>query len=160
MMNYFAENLWLFWAIVTVITLICELLVGGFFLLSFSFGALLAVVSAAVGLNFEVQIFVFAISSLLTLFFVRPLALRLLHNNAEADRLSNADAIIGRTGIVSQDIPANNFGRVAIDGDDWKAETLKDLSLPKGTKVEVILRDSLIITVKPVTNKKDDGPIG
>ena len=59
---------------------------------------------------------------------------------------SNADAIIGRVATVSQDIPANGFGRVALDGDDWKA-TAKE-SLDKGEKVTIVARESIILTVE------------
>ena len=59
---------------------------------------------------------------------------------------SNADAIMGRMAMVSQDIPANGYGRVALDGDDWKA-TAKE-SLSKGEKVIIVDRDSIILTVE------------
>ena len=60
---------------------------------------------------------------------------------------SNADAIIGRKAKVSQDIPANGYGRVAIDGDDWKATASTDIK--KGDTVTIVTRESIILTVEP-----------
>ena len=64
--------------------------------------------------------------------------------------MSDADAIIGRIGRVSEDIEENGFGRVALDGDDWKAATSDGRALPAGTRVKIVDRESIIITVEPV----------
>ena len=91
------------------------------------------------------QLVVFIAVSLASIFLVRPLVMRWMHH--EKDFIpSNADAIIGRVATVSQDIPANGFGRVALDGDDWKA-TAKE-SLDKGEKVTIVARESIILTVE------------
>jgi membrane protein implicated in regulation of membrane protease activity len=51
---------------------------------------------------------------------------------------------------VSQTIKAGEYGRVAIDGDDWKAESVESEDIPVGSKVEVLDRKSLILTVKTI----------
>lgn len=112
----------------------------------FAIGAAAAAVVAPFA-GFNVQLAVFAIVSTLSIFFVRPFALRYLHRDDEK-RVSNADAILGQSGIVSQVIEANGYGRVAIDGDDWKAEAENGEEIELGAKVVVTGRDSLIITVK------------
>jgi membrane protein implicated in regulation of membrane protease activity len=150
MINYFSLNLWMMWALIAVICLIFELLSGGFFIICFSFGALASVVAALLGVSFVGQVIVFAVFSFLCLFLVRPFALRYLHNRHEPDRVSNADAILGRIGFVSQDIEQGGYGRVAIDGDDWKALSSDGSAISKGAKVKVLSRDSIIITVSAV----------
>lgn len=147
-MNCIMCNLWLVWAIAAVLCLIAELLTGGFFIMCFAIGAAAAAVVAPFA-GFNVQLAVFAIVSTLSIFFVRPFALRYLHRDDEK-RVSNADAILGQSGIVSQVIEANGYGRVAIDGDDWKAEAENGEEIELGAKVVVTGRDSLIITVKRV----------
>ena len=87
---------------------------------------------------------------MLSLLFIRPSALKYLHRNAD-DRLSNADALMGREGRVSQDIAAGAHGRVAIDGDDWKAVSADGQPIAKGTAVRVVDRDSIILTVQPIS---------
>ena len=93
-----------------------------------------------------VQTAVFAIVSAIAIFLVRPFALRYIHQGTEPVP-SNADAIIGRKAKVSQDIPANGYGRVAIDGDDWKATASTDIK--KGDTVTIVTRESIILTVEP-----------
>lgn len=66
----------------------------------------------------------------------------------EADTKSNADAIVGKKCVVSEDIPQDGFGRVKLDGDEWKATAEDGKAIAKGTRVEIVSRESLIVTVK------------
>ena len=145
MIEYFLANMWQIWAVVAVVCLILELSSGDFFIICFSIGAVFAIISAVVGLNIYWQIFIFAIFSLLSVLFVRPVALRWLHKN-EPNRASNADALIGRTGKVTEAIHVNDPGYVQIDGDLWKA--VSDDTIEEGATVRVIDRESTIVTVE------------
>ncbi len=149
MIEYFAQNMWQLWVIIAVICLILELMNGDFFIMCFAIGGVCSSLAAAVGGNIYVQLAVFAIASVLSLFFVRPAALRYLHKN-EDTRVSNADALIGQMGRVSESIVADGFGRVAIDGDDWKALSIDGQPIEKGARVKVVSRESIIITVEKV----------
>ena len=75
--------------------------------------------------------------------------LKFLHKN-EVNRASNADALIGRIGKVSEGIKENGYGRVALDGDDWKAVSSDGKEITKGENVKIVGRESIIITVEPV----------
>ena len=149
MIEYFASNMWQMWVIIAVICLILELMNGDFFIMCFAIGGVCSSIAAAFGGNIYVQLAVFAITSVLSLFFVRPAALRYLHKN-EDSRVSNADALIGQTGRVSEPIVADGFGRVAIDGDDWKALSVDGQPIEKDARVRVVSRESIIITVERV----------
>ena len=146
MIDYLSQHLWQFWAVVAVVCLILELTAGDFFIMCFSIGAAFACGAAAVGLGFYAQLVFFAIFTLVSLFFVRPVALRYFHRHDEG-RVSNADALIGRHGKVVETIKAGGYGRVQIDGDIWKAEAEGALDIPEGTTVTVVNRASTIITV-------------
>jgi membrane protein implicated in regulation of membrane protease activity len=145
MIEYFLSNMWQVWAVIAVVCLILELSSGDFFIICFSIGAVFALISAVIGLNVYWQIFIFAIFSLLSVVFVRPVALRWLHKN-EPNKPTNADALIGRTGRVTEPIKTDGNGYVQIDGDMWKA--VSNTSIPVGTTVRVIGRESTIITVE------------
>lgn len=145
-MTYLMCNLWLFWAIAAVLCLIAELLTGGFFIMCFAIGAAVTAV-AALFMGFNLQLAVFAAVSVLCLFFVRPIVFRYLHR-PDDHRVSNANAILGKVGMVSQVIEPDAYGRVAIDGDDWKAQTENGEEIERGAKVVVVSRDSLIVTVR------------
>ena len=145
MIEYLAENMWQVWAIIAIVCLILELSSGDFFIICFSIGAVFGVIGAAIGLNVYWQLFIFAIFSLLSVLFVRPVALRYLHKN-DPNKPSNADALLGRTGKVTEPISAGQSGYVQIDGDMWKAVSQQSIAV--GETVRVIGRESTIITVE------------
>ena len=146
MIEYLLANMWQIWGIIAVLCLILELSSGDFFIICFSIGAVFSIIGAAIGLSIYWQIFIFAVFSLLSVLFVRPVALRWLHKN-EPNRASNADALLGRTGKVTEAIPADGNGYVQIDGDLWKAVT-SGADMPVGTTVRVVGRESTIVSVE------------
>ena len=147
MIEYFATHLWQMWILVTIACLIIELTNGDFFIMCFAIGAALTAIIAACGLGFYGQLVVFAICSVLCIFFVRPFALKYIHAGRK-DRPSNADALMGRIGRVSQTIVEGGHGRVAIDGDDWKAVSADGTAIGQDEKVRVVGRESIILTVE------------
>ena len=150
-MEFVMQNLWQIWAVIAVVCLILELSSGDFFIMCFSIGAVVAAVSAVAGVDIYWQLGIFAVATLLSIFLVRPVALRYLHRGEE-NRVSNADALMGRHGKVSETIEAGGFGRVAIDGDVWKAVSQGDEAIPVGTTVCVVGRESTIITVRALNS--------
>lgn len=147
MIDYLSSNPWLIWILISMACLILELGSGDLFLMCFAIGALGGSLAAALGGGVILQIIVMAICSLLSVYFIRPIALKYLHKSDE-NRVSNADALIGREGRVSQAIEAGGFGRVAIDGDDWKAVSEDGQHIEKNANVIVVGRESIIITVR------------
>lgn len=145
-MEFFIDNMWLTWLMLAVVCLIAEVSSGDLYIMCFSIGALGAAVPASVGSPLIIQLLVFAVVSAIAVFFIRPVAIRYLHRN-DKDVKSNADALADRIGTVSEEIVAGGYGRVAIDGDDWKAETSETENIPVGTKVKVVGRESIIIKV-------------
>jgi len=149
MIEYFTSNLWLLWVIISIVCLILELSSGDFFLLCFAIGAAASAIVAGCGANLTVQVIAFAIISGLSLMLVRPALLKKIHKS-DKERLSNAEAMIGQTGRVSEPIEAGGYGRVAIDGDDWKSTSADGSAIDKDTRVRVVKMDSIILTVEPI----------
>lgn len=147
MIDYFSQNLWQLWALVSIICLILELSNGDFFIMCFAIGGAITAIASSIGASFYWGLALFATTSVLCLFFIRPAMLEYLHKNEE-NRVSNMDAILGRIGKVSQTIERNGYGRVAIDGDDWKAVSSDGAPIKYGEKVKVVGRESIIITVE------------
>ncbi len=147
MLDYFTQHLWQMWAILAVVCLILELTAGDFFIICFSIGAVFACIADALGASILLQLAVFAVFTLASIFYVRPFACRYLHHG-EDKRVSNAEALIGRKGRVVETVKADSFGRVQIDGDVWKAVTNEPQDIPEGSTVCVISRESTIITVE------------
>ena len=136
------------WLIAAIILVIVEICTAGFGSICFAIGAGLAALGAGLGLNTTWQIVVFAVVSMLTFIFLRPVVIRFLEKKSK-DVKTNADALIGRKAVVSERIDgAQHTGRVAVDGDDWKAVSTDGSVIEKGAEVEIINRDSIILTVK------------
>ena len=150
MIDFLTSNLWLLWIIISIVCLILELSSGDFFILCFAIGAAASSLFAGCGLSLTWQIIIFAVVSALSLLLLRPALLRKLHK-PHRERLSNVEAMIGQIGRVSEEIEANGYGRVAIDGDDWKARSADGSAISKDTRVLVTKVDSIIITVKPIS---------
>lgn len=137
------------WLIAAIVLVIIELLTAGFGVICFAVGALFSALAAFLGVDSLVwQLLIFAVASVLCFIFLRPVVLRFLDKKSK-DVKTNADALIGKTAIVSETIDSStNQGRVAVDGDDWKAVSADGSVINKGEKVEIISRDSIILTVK------------
>lgn len=149
MIDYFVNNLWLAWLIISVVCVIIEVTSFDFFVTCFAIGALGAMVSAIVGLPLWFQILVWAVVSVLSIMFIRPALTSRIHANGDK-RVSNADALIGREGKVIETIVADGFGYVKIDGDEWRSVAADGMEIAKGERVKVISRDSIILTVTKI----------
>lgn len=140
------------WFIVSIIFFILEILSPTFFLVCFSIGALITGLFCLSSISLTVQIFVFVISSLLTLVFLRPFFLKYLDDDSE-DKKTNVDALIGQTAIVSEKIsPSENKGRVEITGDSWLAISKTGNEISEGERVEILKVEGTKVYVKRKEN--------
>ena len=136
------------WLVVAIVLVILEIMTSGFGVICFAIGAVFSALVAGLGGTITWQIVVFAVVSLLTFIFLRPVVIRFLDKKSK-DVKTNADAIIGRKGVVSERIDAEQHtGRVAVDGDDWKAVSEDGSVIEKGVNVEIVKLDSIIVTVR------------
>ena len=136
------------WLIAAIVLVIVEICTAGFGSICFAIGAGLAALAAGLGAGYTWQIAVFAIVSLLTFIFLRPVVVKFLDRKSK-DVKTNADALIGKKALVSEDIDSvAHTGRVRVDGDEWKAVSEDGSSIGKGMEVEIVNRDSIIVTVK------------
>ena len=136
------------WLIAAIVLVIVEICTAGFGSICFAIGAVFSAIAAGLGANLTWQIVIFALVSMLTFIFLRPVVMRFLEKKSK-DVKTNAEAIIGRKGIVSERIDAaQHTGRVAIDGDDWKAVSEDGSVIEKGAEVEIMKLNSIILTVK------------
>ena len=141
-------EIYVVWLITALVLLIVELFTVSFGVVCFSFGAAAAGLAAYCGLSTMWQLLIFSVVSFIAFVFVRPIVVKFLLKKKD-EVLTNADAIVGRIAVVTEEInPDKNTGRVKIDGDDWKAEA-SDI-IPVGEKVEVVSRESIILNVKSI----------
>lgn len=148
MIEFITSNLWVVWAIVMFCCLILELSSGDFFVTCFAIGAFVSIFTSFI-LPFWAQVLIWALCSILSIRLIRPRLIERLHQGGE-NRVSNIDALIGRIGTVIEPIEVGGYGYVKVDGDEWKAVSNSNETISKGRKVEIIGRESIIVTVKPV----------
>lgn len=137
-------ELWAIWAVAVVVLAILEIFTAGFFSLCLAFGALCASVGAACGAGAGWQWALFAAGSLAAFIFVRPLAMKSVSKH---DRIkTGVDALVGRTARVTEAIdPVAGTGRVAIDGDDWRAEADEAIAVGQTVTIEKVESATLIV---------------
>ena len=142
-------TIWQIWLLVALVFVIVEIFTSGFAVACFSFGCVFASVCAAFNLSLPWQFLFFAVGTFLAFVLVRPLILKIIEKKDKGSEVkTNMDGIIGKTAIVTERIEVNGFGRVKIDGDDWKAQMEDSSSAEIGEKVVVVSYQSIILTVK------------
>ena len=141
-------DIWVYWVVAALVLFIVEMFTSGFAVICLAIGALGGAAASLLDWSLEIQLLVFAVVSFVALIAVRPILKRLFFRKGEKVQ-TNVDAIIGKRGVVCVEIEADDDnGRVTIDGLDWRAKSDNNEPLPVGTKVEVVERGSVILTVK------------
>lgn len=118
------EQMEIIWLALTAVLLIIEIVTLGLTTIWFAAGALFAFFAALLGMNQGIQIGVFAVVSVVLLFFTRPLAVKYLNTKTIK---TNTEALVGKTARVIVDI--NNLksqGQVVINGLEWTARSSDD----------------------------------
>src|SRR3954451_8816868 len=130
---------WAIWAIAAAALAGGEVFTLGFFLGLIAFGAALAAVAAAAGVSVELQVALFAITSLASLAFIRPIAIR--HLKTPARLKSGTAALVGQRALVLQRVDADH-GQVKIGGEVWSARPYdEDDVFEAGMRVDVMKID-------------------
>jgi membrane protein implicated in regulation of membrane protease activity len=140
---------WILWAIATMILIISEIFVPGFWISIFSFGTLFASISAGIYPdNLKLQLIVFSIFSTLGFFVIRPFVFKYIYKNSDSLE-TNIDAMIGKKAVVTEEI--NNLlskGRVKFGGESWMARTENDEVIATDEIVEILRIEGAKVFVK------------
>ena len=123
------------WIILAVIFSVIEIFTFNMVTIWFVAGSVFALFASLAGSSTLVQVWVFAISTLLCLIFKKPFISKKLSFKKTS---TNADRIIGMTGIVTEDIKSNKFsGKVKVNGQEWSAVCIDNGEKNKGDVVTV-----------------------
>ncbi len=102
----------------------------------FAVGALASFFAAMAGAGLPLQIILFAAVSAVALALTRPLVKKMVNRKAEP---TNADMVIGKTGIVTEDIDnLAETGTVKVGGAVWSARSDDGSIIEKGEKVKIL----------------------
>ena len=141
-------EIWQIWVIAALLFFIVEIFTSGFAIACLSVGCLFSAVGAALKLSMTWQVALFALGAFLAFIFIRPFVLKLMDKKTQTTVTTNMDNLIGRKAIVTERIEKDGYGRVKIDGDDWKARLEDDGEAEVGEKVTILSNESIILTVK------------
>ena len=143
--------MWPVWLIIAGVCFIIEMMTVGFFVFWFGIGALLTmIISLIFPDNLILQTSIFIISSTLLIFCTKPLVKKLSKSDKKV--ATNAYSIIGKKGIVVQDInPTHGVGQIKISGEVWSAKTNDGSIIEKGSEIEVTEIDGVKAVVKPIS---------
>ena len=137
------------WLGIAILAAVVEAVVPSLVSVWFVPGSLAGLVVSLCGGPIWLQIFVFLAVSLACLAFTRPLAKKLLVHHKER---TNADRVVGATGIVIQDIDnVVSTGRVTGMGNSWSARsTQNDGKIEAGSRVRIERIEGVKLLVTPV----------
>ena len=124
------------WVAVVAASLVIEVATMEMVSLWTASGGLVALLLAALGVGFDIQLIVFFTLSILLLVSLRKLALKYLLKNSK--NKVGTDLIIGSTQKLLSEITDDINGTIKINGVTWTAITTTDEKLPAGTVVEIL----------------------
>ena len=127
---------WLLWAIVAVALAIGEIFTPGlFFLGPIAVAAVAAMIAAALGAGWVIDLVVFVAGAIASLAVLRPIARS--HLRMPAALRTGTAALVGARAVVVERVDAAG-GRVRIGGEVWSARALDESQiLEPGTNVQV-----------------------
>lgn len=140
----------LVWLILMAAMLIVEIITLGLTSIWFAAGALIALLASLLGAPLYIQIALFAVISLILLFFTRPIATKYLNSKTTK---TNAEELVGKTAEVT--IAIDNIkaeGQVMVNGLEWTARSTQDgICIEKDALVRIVG----ISGVKLIVEKKE-----
>lgn len=137
------------WLGVMILLLIIEAVTVGLFTIWFAAGALVALISCALGLGTFGQFVVFFVVSLLLLIFTRPIALRYV--NPRKVRTNYEDAVDKTVKITKAVDNINGTGTAILNGQEWTVRMQRDdMTLAEGDLGKVVAIEGVKLILVPV----------
>lgn len=139
--------MWYIWLIAAAAFIAIEIVTVGFLVFWLAIGALFAMIVSFFTDSILIQTVVFVVSSILLIFLTKPFVNKLTQKDISVQ--TNAYSIIGKKGIVTQDINSTQgVGQIKVNGEIWSAKCEGDSVIEKGTEVEVTEIDGVKAVVK------------
>ena len=154
LLDFLVSYSWIVWLALILIFGIIELTTLEFTFLMLSVGSLGGLVSGLLGLPWPAQIIIAGILSVLLVFALRPALLRALKRGGDPAR-SNVDALLGATGIVTNDFSGSASHVKLLNGETWTARLSgSDRPLVEGERVVVTAIEGATAVVAPAERAK------
>jgi len=144
---------WQIWIVAAALLLVAEMFAPGFWLASIAMGCLAAAVAGLLPIGLLGQTLVFAVTSVASLFGLRPVLVRRFLHARGMEVRTNMDALAGKSGVVTKRFdPVTRTGRVAVEGEDWRGTLAEGTpALEPGTRIIVVQVDGSTLVVEKET---------
>jgi len=139
------------WLVLFVLLLVVELLTVNLVCIWFAIGALAAGLVSYFIDNMMIQVLIFIIISIIVLLLTKPFVEKLRKGKVVP---TNLDRVIGKIGIVTEEITKLEPGEVKVDGKRWSA--LSNGKIEVGSKVEILSIDGVKLHVKEIEEKEEN----
>ena len=136
------------WMLVFLMLLFIELVTVALVSIWFAIGALAAFITSLFIDSVYIQLLVFIVVSSIALLLTRKIVEKINSNKIP----TNLDRVIGKIGIVTENITKLEPGEVKVDGKKWSAISTKKINV--GSKVEILSIDGVKLKVKEI--KEED----
>lgn len=137
------------WMVIFIALAIFELATVNLVSIWFAIGALASFVTSLLIEDTTIQIAVFVVVSFISLICTKSIVKKLRTREIVP---TNLDRVIGKIGVVTEEITKLDPGEVKVDGKRWTAVSSKKIHV--GSKVEILSIDGVKLSVKEV--KEED----
>lgn len=138
------------WLALMVVFLIAEAATVQLICIWFAAGSIAALLICLLGGPLWLQILVFFVVSIVLFAFLWPVAKKRFNPKRVA---TNADALIGRLCLVTEDIDPLEGGRVKVGDVTWSARTEEETTICAGAKVRILKIQGAKVIVEKVQEK-------
>jgi membrane protein implicated in regulation of membrane protease activity len=139
----------LFWFFIGLGLLVAELIIPGFFIIFFGFGAwVTALVCLIWAPSINTQIVIFAITSILSLSALRRIIQKkFFYGEGKKPQIDVDDEFTGREAVAANDFGVEITGKVIFKGSTWTAES--SVPIREGQRVTIVRKENVKLIVEP-----------
>ncbi len=131
-----------FWLWATLLLLLIEIFTSGFFLGALAVSTLVTAGGAWLGMGAPIQTAFFALLSIGSLLWVRPVFVSLL---SPQEVRTNTNALVGQPGTVVAQVPAGGVGRVRLSNEEWRATSAATFEVGDAVRVTGVQGNTLTV---------------
>ncbi len=148
-MEWLGQHLWAAWLVLAVALGVAEMVSLDLILLMLAVGAVVGALAALASFPVVLQVLLAGGGAAAMLILVRPSLIKRLHEGP--DLVSGHNKLVGKQGVVTEELSALNPGRVKVGGEIWSACPYDEsLTIAPGATVEVFAIRGATAYVHPV----------
>lgn len=133
------------WLAVIVVAIVIEIITIDLVSIWFVVGSIVALLAYLLNANIIIQISLFIIVTLLCAIIIRPITKKYMRGNIEK---TNFDRVIGKHGLVTRTITADNKGEVKVMSTLWLATSIDNNTINQGDYCEILAVEGAHLVVR------------